>query len=327
MNIGELWGQVQDLADADIRGKYISFKGRITRRQYCVHSAALALFLSFGFIIAGLAFLAVLIATGSRMAVGSFVVIAIVVAGIFVFFWMLSYSVRRLHDIGHTGTFLLAIFFAYFIYLAIVGSTGAFWLGALGGKPSWSFNLIMSIVSAILDVTLGMVSWMLLYRRGNIGTNQFGPDPLPASVQEAEPEGTIWQEFCRLYAFYLKNWKEIYWTHKGRLNRKQYFYCTVGLFILHLGIRACFGVIGAVVPLETLVKIVQGVIMLCLAWMQVCITVRRFHDYDLSGWNILWFIVPFVQIMVGLKLTAMTGQRGDNKYGVDTLAPGESDDY
>jgi uncharacterized membrane protein YhaH (DUF805 family) len=61
--------------------------------------------------------------------------------------------------------------------------------------------------------------------------------------------------------------------------------------------------------------------------MQICITIRRFHDYNLSGWNSLWLIVPFIQIMVGLKLTAMRGQPGDNKYGVDTITAGESDDF
>lgn len=327
MNISELWGQVQDLVDKEIGGKYISFKGRITRRQYCVYSATVALFVTFAALIMGLAFLAIMIATKSYLAEISFLTIAIAVISIFVCFWTLSFTVRRLHDTGHTGTFLIAVVFAFFLYLIILGTAGAYWLNSVGGKPTWSFNVVFSLVSACFDIGLGAVSWMVLYRRGNIGTNAYGPDLLPDNVQEPEAKGSVWQELLRIYAFYLKNWKTIFWTRQGRLNRKQYFYCTVGLFVLHLGIRACLGIIGAVFPFETLMNLINGVIMFCIACMQICITIRRFHDYNLSGWNSLWLIVPFIQIMVGLKLTAMRGQPGDNKYGVDTITAGESDDF
>lgn len=327
MNIGELWGQVQDLADEEIKGKYISFKGRITRRQYCIHSAALALFITFAALIIGLAFLAIMIATNSRLATTSFLTIAIVVVSFFVGFWMLSFTVRRLHDIGRSSGFLLAVVFAFFTYLVIIGTAGVYWLGALGGKPTWSFNVVMSLVSACFDVGLGAVSWMVFYRRGNIGRNAYGEDPLQGTLQETEPQGSVWQELKRIYVYFLKNWKAIYWTRKGRLNRKQYFYCTIGLFVLQLGIKACLEILAAVVPFETLINVVNAVIMLFLLWMQVCTTVRRFHDYDLSGWNVLWFLVPFIQVMVGLKLTAMSGQQGDNKYGADTFAAGESDEF
>lgn len=327
MKIGELWGQMQEMADKEIGGKYISFKGRITRRQYCVHAAALGMFASAALIVLLLAFFIVPIVKGPSLGALTFIFIAMVVVCLFGAFWTLTITVRRLHDTGQHGTFLIAVAFAYLLFMIIFTSVGYFWVARDMGTPSWSMVFALRVVSAGFDLAMGVVSWCIFYRRGNIGTNKFGPDPLPADVQETEPTGEAWEEVKKLFFFYWKNMKTIYWTSEGRLNRKQYFYCTIGLFVLQLGVSALLSVVIGIVQVGTFTKYAPNIMLIFFAWMQICTTIRRFHDHGLSGWNTLWCIVPFIQVMVGLKLTAMTGERGNNEYGVDTITAGESDDF
>jgi uncharacterized membrane protein YhaH (DUF805 family) len=60
----------------------------------------------------------------------------------------------------------------------------------------------------------------------------------------------------------------------------------------------------------------------------IAVTVRRFHDRDMSGWWVLGFAVlsnlPYVGLLasiVELVITALPGTRGANRYGEDPMNP------
>ncbi|MEO5705997.1 MAG: DUF805 domain-containing protein [Alteraurantiacibacter sp.] len=50
----------------------------------------------------------------------------------------------------------------------------------------------------------------------------------------------------------------------------------------------------------------------------IAVTVRRFHDQDLSGWLYLIRFIPYIGWIVVAVFMFIDGQRGENKYG---LAP------
>jgi uncharacterized membrane protein YhaH (DUF805 family) len=49
----------------------------------------------------------------------------------------------------------------------------------------------------------------------------------------------------------------------------------------------------------------------------LAVIVRRLHDTDRSGWNILWGMVPAVGFFILLYFYATEGTRGPNRYGAD----------
>jgi uncharacterized membrane protein YhaH (DUF805 family) len=53
----------------------------------------------------------------------------------------------------------------------------------------------------------------------------------------------------------------------------------------------------------------------------LAVQVRRLHDIDKSGWNILWFNIPIVGSILMIVWGCRPGTVGDNRYGPDPLAP------
>ena len=58
------------------------------------------------------------------------------------------------------------------------------------------------------------------------------------------------------------------------------------------------------------------VILVLYLYFLIVITVRRLHDLNRSGWLILLFLLPLVNIFMGLYLLLGSGTKGSNKYGL-----------
>ena len=52
---------------------------------------------------------------------------------------------------------------------------------------------------------------------------------------------------------------------------------------------------------------------------EVCVTVRRLHDLDRTGWRWLLSFVPFVNLYIWCMLVFEPGTDGSNRYGEDPL--------
>ena len=57
-------------------------------------------------------------------------------------------------------------------------------------------------------------------------------------------------------------------------------------------------------------------VLILLVWIAICVTVKRLHDIDASGWlSIPVVLIPIAVILVG----SFPGTVGPNQYGPDPL--------
>lgn len=97
--------------------------------------------------------------------------------------------------------------------------------------------------------------------------------------------------------------------YKGRIGQKNFalvflFNLVGGIFVLSL--------LGTLVPVPFVLFLV--VIVWCLLfWIPAC--VRRLHDTGMSGWFVLLFLVPVVNMIFPLALLLTKGKPEKNKYG------------
>ncbi len=59
----------------------------------------------------------------------------------------------------------------------------------------------------------------------------------------------------------------------------------------------------------------------------LAVTVRRLHDLDKSGWNILWGMIPLVGPILLIVWYATEGTPGPNRFGPDPLADGVAEAF
>jgi uncharacterized membrane protein YhaH (DUF805 family) len=52
-------------------------------------------------------------------------------------------------------------------------------------------------------------------------------------------------------------------------------------------------------------------------WCAGCMSIRRLHDRGLSGWRLLFFLIPVVGWFWLLFALLVAGTEGDNQYGAD----------
>lgn len=90
----------------------------------------------------------------------------------------LSASVRRFHDINRSGWFVLWIyaFTIPFIILIILSAVPI--LNSILPKDPLMTVFIAFVVASIISVVVSIYLTILLSRKGTVGDNRFGPDPL-----------------------------------------------------------------------------------------------------------------------------------------------------
>ncbi|WP_307979018.1 DUF805 domain-containing protein [uncultured Phascolarctobacterium sp.] len=114
--------------------------------------------------------------------------------------------------------------------------------------------------------------------------------------------------------------KELFFTSKGRLNRKSYIYRNFFLsFVLNI-IRIILAVLAAYIDalelLFTGLLYVSGIFGFVASIMMLA---RRLHDLDKSGWWMLLLFVPLVNILFYIYILFFKGTEGPNQYGEDPL--------
>lgn len=62
-----------------------------------------------------------------------------------------------------------------------------------------------------------------------------------------------------------------------------------------------------------------NLISLILLWPWLALSVKRAHDRDRSGWFLLLFLVPMLNIWPAIELTCVAGTPGANRFGADPL--------
>jgi len=115
-----------------------------------------------------------------------------------------------------------------------------------------------------------------------------------------------------------------YAEFSGRSRRREYWmFALLNLFVsLFIGLVALIlytldwseeAMMTVMGPL-----MVAGVIYSVIAFIPgIAVTIRRLHDTDRSGWNILWGLVPAIGTFILLYFYVSEGTPGPNRFGAD----------
>lgn len=114
--------------------------------------------------------------------------------------------------------------------------------------------------------------------------------------------------------------KELFFTSKGRLNRKSYIYRSLFLSLVLCVVQGVLTfATNTIDALELLFAVVAFGFSLFSFVSNIMMDVRRLHDLDLSGWWMLLMLVPLVNIFFALYMLFFKGTDGPNQYGDDPL--------
>ena len=122
----------------------------------------------------------------------------------------------------------------------------------------------------------------------------------PPAARQAEPE-----EYAEVRVF----------TVKGRLGRVRYIGYSMGLGVLSAILMGGLGALAATLPDSAggllvgtaTVIIYLGNLVLLVLW-----TIRRVHDFNLSGWFCIVFIIPLINLVTWI----IPGTGGENRFGL-----------
>ena len=95
----------------------------------------------------------------------------------------------------------------------------------------------------------------------------------------------------------------------GRIGRARYIMYTIGLPIL---IMAVFGLAGAWLGAGAAVLMIVGWVAVLV--LSIMLTIQRCHDFDVSGWLALVWVIPLVNLIFWF----IPGTDGANRFGAKT---------
>ena len=113
-----------------------------------------------------------------------------------------------------------------------------------------------------------------------------------------------------------KNWNDF----KGRANRSEYWYFVLFSSIISLILSLIdMKLLGFQAESPTSTGTLDFIYSLLVFIPSLSLTVRRLHDVNNSGWNILWAFT-IIGIFYLLYLEIKKGTETDNKYGAPSNA-------
>ena len=115
-------------------------------------------------------------------------------------------------------------------------------------------------------------------------------------------------------------WENLFKTN-GRLNRWRYFKRSFAIFFLYiiLVIATIAIFLEPTGDISATGFIVFTVLTILLPIGSTCLTIRRLHDLNLTGWFCLLMTIPAVNTAFWIYTTFAPGTIGPNKYGGDPL--------
>jgi len=112
----------------------------------------------------------------------------------------------------------------------------------------------------------------------------------------------------------------LYTSFSGRVDRKAYALAGMLLYLVRLfpayQIISAGGDPAAEAAWGIILLLVNGAAILA----QVALTAKRFHDFGMSGWFSLVFVIGDIIVFLGLCL--FPGTPGPNRFGNETNSPG-----
>jgi uncharacterized membrane protein YhaH (DUF805 family) len=113
-----------------------------------------------------------------------------------------------------------------------------------------------------------------------------------------------------------KNWNKF----KGRSNRSEFWYFTLFYFIVGTILYFLDVSFLDFDPMDPIsIGVLQAIYGLVVLIPSLSVTVRRLHDVNKSGWNILW-ILTIIGAFYVIYLNIIKGSEGDSHYGAPSNA-------
>jgi uncharacterized membrane protein YhaH (DUF805 family) len=72
--------------------------------------------------------------------------------------------------------------------------------------------------------------------------------------------------------------------------------------------------------MELIIEPIVDLFLIMWAYMLFCLSIKRFHDVNTTGWFSLILIIPLVNFFTFITLGCIKGAECENKYGSDPLA-------
>lgn len=102
-----------------------------------------------------------------------------------------------------------------------------------------------------------------------------------------------------------------YATFSGRASRSEFWWWYLSVVIAE-------GIVGAALlsnGSSTLNTVIQLIITVGLFIPTLAVGIRRLHDTNRSGWNILWQLIPIVGFIIVLVFLVQPSDPSDNSFG------------
>ena len=116
-----------------------------------------------------------------------------------------------------------------------------------------------------------------------------------------------------------------YAEFSGRSRRKEYWmFVLLNLIVsLVIGVLGAWGAASGLFSSEEELMLyfmaTAGLYTLVTFLPGLAVSVRRLHDTNRSGWNILWGLMPVIGPLILIFLYATEGTNGPNRYGEDPI--------
>lgn len=109
--------------------------------------------------------------------------------------------------------------------------------------------------------------------------------------------------------YYLEVLKK-YTVFTGRASRSEYWYFVLFNSLISLGVNIFFGIAGD--RMGAAFGMLYGLFVLLPS---VGVSIRRLHDTNKNGWNLLWPLLPIIGSIWLLILMVRDSDAVDNQYG------------
>ena len=113
---------------------------------------------------------------------------------------------------------------------------------------------------------------------------------------------------------------QLLFSFKGRIGRAAFAGGTLLAYALVIGVIFLAAYLSGAMetprqrPPESLVQLMPFLVLL-LAWAQLALAAKRYHDLGKSGWFSLLLVIPLVGLIVFIYLLAARSEERDNDYG------------
>lgn len=112
------------------------------------------------------------------------------------------------------------------------------------------------------------------------------------------------------------NLSQLLFSFKGRINRKQYWLAVLfSWIVLWPSYLAGYVLFPYYYFYGIKINILGLAINLILLFPALAVMVKRCHDNNRSGWFLLLFLVPILQIWPAIEIPFIRGDAGDNRFG------------